>query len=149
MKISYCSSNHHYSRSRSRLCPFREEYLRPPTIEIAESEITSHNRRQTWKPNYPKHLRSRESQCHRSPGVIFHDGLAKPKTCHISCNQSEAWNILKYQLKDQQVQKAHLENVRRNLDRRLQKAKARGDQKLINLLNQESLQLESKALAMS
>ncbi|ELS01624.1 hypothetical protein Xen7305DRAFT_00013290 [Xenococcus sp. PCC 7305] len=128
MKISYCSSNHQYS---------------PPTIEITEQAITSHNGQQTWKPNYPRHLGSRESQLHRSPGSIFHDGLAKPKTCHISCNNSEAFNILKYQLKDQKIQKAHLENVRQNLNRRLQKARARGDEKLITLLNQESRQLES------
>ena len=132
MKISRCSFNNEYS---------------PPTIEITESEITSQDRKQTWKPTYPKHLRSRESQLHRSPGAIFHDGLAKPRTCHISCNKSEAFNILKYQLIDQQVKKAHLENVRRNLNLRLQKAKARGDQQLINLLNQESQQLELKAPA--
>lgn len=115
-------------------------------MEIRESEITSNNRRQAWKPNYPRHLRSRESQFHRSPGAIFHDGLAKPKTCRISCNPSEALNILKYQLIDQQVKKAHLENARRNLNRRLKKAQARGDQQLINLLNQESQQLELKTL---
>lgn len=128
MKISCCSYNHQYS---------------PPTIEITEREITSPNRQQTWKPNHPRHLGSRESQFHRSPGSIFHDGLAKPKTCHISCNNSEALNILKYQLKDQKIQKAHLENVRQNLNRRLQKARARGDKQLIDLLNQESRQLES------
>ena len=141
MKISYCSSNHQYSRGRSR--------LRSPTIEITESEITNRHGRQSWKPNVPRHLCSQESQFHRSPGAIFHDGLAKPKTCHISCNNSEALNILKYQLVDQQVKKAHLENVRHNLNRRLQKAKAKGDQKLINLLNQESQQLDLKALAIS
>ncbi len=134
MKISCCSLNHQYS---------------PPTIELTESEITSHRRRQTWEMTYPRHLHSRKSQFHRSPGAIFHDRLAKPKTCHISCNNSEVFNILKYQLKDQQVKKAHLDNVRRNLDRRLQKAKAKGDQKLIDLLNQESQQLELKALAIS
>ena len=134
MKISCCSLNRQYS---------------PPTIEITESEITSHNRRQTWKMTYPRHFHSRKSQLHRSPGAIFHDGLAQPKTCHISCNKSEAFNILKYQLKDQEVKKAHLENVRLNLNRRLQKAKAKGDQQLINLLNQESQQLELKELAIS
>ena len=134
MKISSCSFNHQYSS---------------PTIEITESEITSHNGRQAWKPNYPRHLNNRESQFHRSPGTIFHDRLAKPKTCHISCNKTEAFNILKYQLKDQEVQKVHLENVRRNLNHRLQKAKDRGDQELINLLNQESQQLELKVLAIS
>ena len=134
MKISCCSLNHQYS---------------PPTIELTESEITSHRRRQTWEMTYPRHLHSRKSQFHRSPGAIFHDRLAKPKTCHISCNNSEVFNILKYQLKDRQVKKAHLDNVRRNLDHRLQKAKAKGDQKLIDLLNQESQQLELKALAIS
>ncbi len=134
MEISYCSSN--------------RQYL-PPTMEITEKEITRHNRRHTWQSNYPRHLRPRESQFHRSPGAIFHNGLAKPKTCHISCNSSEALNILKYQLIDQQVKQAHLENVRRNLNRRLQKAKARGDQQLINLLNQESQQLELKALVIN
>ena len=134
MKISCCSFNNQYSF---------------PMIEVTESEITSHNRQQTWKPTYPRHLNNRESQFHRSPGTIFHDRLAKPKTCHISCNKTEAFNILKYQLKDQQVQKVHLENVRRNLNHRLQKAKARGDQELINLLNQESQQLELKSVAIS
>ena len=130
MKISSCSFNTQYTS---------------PTIEITESEITSHNRKHNWKATYPRHLCRRESQFHRSPGAIFQDGLAKPKTCHISCNNSEALNILKYQLVDREVKKAHLENVRRNLDRRLQKAKARGDRKLIDLLNQESQQLELKA----
>lgn len=128
MKISCCSFNNKYS---------------PPTMEITEREITSHKRQQTWKPNHPRHMSVRESQFHRSPGSIFHDGLAKPRTCHISCNKSEAFNILKYQLKDQHAKKAHLENMRQNLNRRLRKAQARGDQQLINLLNQESKQLES------
>lgn len=131
MKISCCSTNTQYFS---------------PTLEVTESEIINHKGKHTWKPASPRHLRNRESQIHRFPGAILHDGLAKPKTCHLSCNHLEAFHILKYQLKDQKIQKAHLENVRRNLSLRLEKAKARGDQQLINLLNHESQQLELKAL---
>ena len=54
-------------------------------------------------------------------------------------------NILRYQLSDRQAKQKHLNNIRQNLNRRLQVAKAQRNKQLINILQEEYQQLESSS----
>ena len=111
-------------------------------LEISEAQILDSN--QSTRIKYPRHINQRVSFNHRNYGAIFRSNVAIPKTCSISNLNScdKALTILQYQLKDETVKKAHLENVKRNLERRLQAAKAKGNNHLINLLQQEFQALE-------
>jgi hypothetical protein len=84
-----------------------------------------------------------ESQSHRHYGKINYSSFVAPKRCHISGEQySElAFSILQYQLKDEQTRATHFNNLKHNLERRMQAAKAQGNERLVALLTQESLQI--------
>jgi hypothetical protein len=86
-----------------------------------------------------------ESQSHRHYGKINHSSFVAPKRCHINGEQySEiAFSILQYQLKDEKARATHFNNLKCNLERRLQTAKAQGNNQLVALLTQESHQITS------
>ena len=111
-------------------------------LEISEAQIL--NSHKSTRITYPRHINQRVSFNHRSYGAIFHSNMAIPKTCSISNLNStkNALGILQYQLQDETAKKAHLENLKLNLERRLKTAKAEGNSYLINLLQQESQELE-------
>ena len=114
----------------------------PVTLEITEFQIT--NLDTSPKDKYPYSMNHRVSRNHRNYGAIFHSNLSTPKTCSISnLNSTEnAFSILKYQLQDETAKKAHIENMKLNLERRLASAKAQGNNYLVNLLQKESKELE-------
>jgi hypothetical protein len=79
----------------------------------------------------------------------------QPKVCPLASKSSTdnvAWNILKYQLSDRggspsanlPCQEKHLENVRSNLEHRLAVARVTGDKRLIEVLQEEFRQLETR-----
>ena len=112
-------------------------------LEITETEITGSNNRR----NLPRHIAQWETKSHRNRNGVHQLGYA-PKVCQINTDQMQAttklaWNILRYQLSDRQAQQKHLNNVRRNLERRLQVAKAKGNNQLVNILQEEFKQLET------
>ena len=55
-KMNYCFSNHKYKF---------------PTLEITEKEIISKCKRQTFYPNYPRHIDSFNIQYHKSSQQIY------------------------------------------------------------------------------
>ena len=114
----------------------------PVTLEITEFQITDSSNSQ--KNKYPSFINQKVSRNHRNYGAIFQSNLSTPKTCSISKSNSPeaALNILQYQLKDTTAKKAHLENMKLNLERRLQSAKAQGNNYLVNLLQKESREIE-------
>ncbi len=116
--------------------------LKVSNLEISEAQIMGGSKFNRIK--YPCHINQRVSQNHRDYGAIFRSNFSNPKTCSISHEKSEAnaLHILGYQLQDETAKKAHLENLKRDLERRLKTAKAEGNSYLINLLQQESQELE-------
>lgn len=114
----------------------------PETLEITDFQISS--LRSLTKNKYPHPISHRVSRNHRSYGAIFQSNRYVPKTCSISKSNSteNAVDILKYQLHDETAKKVHLENIRLNLERRLESAKAQGNNYLVNLLQKESRELE-------
>lgn len=118
------------------------DQLKVSNLEISEAQIIGGSKFDRIK--YPRHLNQRLSPNHRHYGAIFRSNFSSPKTCSISHEKSgaNALHILRYQLQDETAKKAHLENLKLNLERRLKTAKAEGNSYLINLLQQESKELE-------
>lgn len=109
-------------------------------LEITEAQIVSSrdsylqggnlglHKYQSKRIKYPRHINQRVSRNHRKYGAISHSNFSIPKTCSIPNLNS--------------AKKAHLENIKLNLERRLQAAKAQGNDYLVNLLQKESRELE-------
>lgn len=126
-------------KSRSHCAGYRKKKF---PLEIIETEIAdSHS-----KPKLPRHISQMESTSHRGGANLGKIDYI-PRICQIDPYRAKIVNlavdILKYQLGDRQVKQKHLANVRCDLERRLQVAKARGNQQLINILNEEFKQLEA------
>ncbi len=118
------------------------------SLEITEAEITTYGRSQNLNHSYPRHISQWETKSHRNINSVVSQGGYTPKVCQISTYQTQtttnlALNILKYQLSDRQAKQKHLENIRRNLERRLQVAKAQGNNQLVNILQEEFRQLQT------
>ena len=100
------------------------------------------------KPKLPRHISSIESKDYRF-STNQNKTSQMPTACptNLANDSSEAINlavsILKYQLQDRASQQKHLENVRRNLQHRLEVAKAEENRKLVTILQAEFRQLET------
>lgn len=99
----------------------------------------------------PRHISCLESKNYRQSGNLNQaiqirtscsTDLAGDKTEEINL----AVNILKYQLNDRVSKEKHLENVRRNLQHRLEVAKATKNCQLVTILQEEFRQLETISL---
>lgn len=111
-------------------------------VEIIATEVTD------WhsKHKLPRHICQLESKPHRGQSQIGQMNH-KPRICKLEPNPTStghlAWDILRYQLSDRQAKQKHLENVRSNLERRLQVAQAQGNNQLVKILRDEFRQLET------
>lgn len=130
---------------------------KPPTLELTEAEIISKDQRENWRYCYPQHILHLQHKSHRWHRGCVNNSCLLPEVCKLSVGRSRAAGaaapplaedndaivtILQSQLKDEKAKQAHLDSVRRNLERRLQAAKASGNDRLIDLLKEESQQLE-------
>ena len=108
--------------------------------EIIESEITD------WhsKPQQLRGISTPETRSHRGR---YSGKNYIPKVCQLNTYQTTKANlavdILKYQLSDRAARHKHLENVRLNLEHRLQVAKAQNNSQLVYILQDEYKQLET------
>lgn len=104
-------------------------------LEVTEREINSRHSRQSREFPYVRHIPepiidrnfrpiTRENAC--KSAVV---AVAPPK---IACNPHQALDELMH---------SHLNNIWRSLEHRLQVAKAKGDLKLVQLLEAESKQM--------
>jgi hypothetical protein len=120
---------------------------RPLSLEITEKEIDNMPRGQGWKYRYPRHIPQFPTRSHRT--AIAPKSRSLPTTCQLTLSSTEAVpklvndaNLWYYKSSDREAKEVHWENIRQNLERRLQAATANQDRSLINLLKQESQQLE-------
>jgi hypothetical protein len=120
---------------------FQQQSQKYP-VEIIATEVSD------CQPRYklPRHICQPETKSHRGQtkiGQMNHN----PRICKIEPNPTAtghlAWDILRYQLSDRQAKQKHLENVRSNLERRLQVAEAQGNNQLVKILRDEFKQLET------
>lgn len=123
---------------------FDNEY--PSSImEITDKKLAKTSCKCSTRDGCAKNILPLESQSHRNYGKVNYGYFAIPKRCHIAgAEYSEtAFSTLQYQLKDRQARQTHLNNLKRNLKRRIQTAKAQGNSYLVGLLTQESREIAS------
>ena len=130
-------------------CHFYKNKYELSNLEVTEKEINNRYQRQNFHPNYPRHIANVSAKSHRNSRQMNHQKRFLPTTCQLEKSQPAvakeiniALEVLRYQLNDKQAKQIHLENVRNNLEKRLQAAKASGDHNLVALLQKESQQLE-------
>ncbi len=114
------------------------EHNQSNALDLGEQTVIQRHRGQKWKYKYPRHIKPHfsslskpekridnflESQVIISQGSVDH-------VCSISTKPTETVTV-------NQVNKIHLQNICRNLERRLKKAQRKGDQWLIRLLEKE------------
>lgn len=107
-----------------------------PTIEFEPGESRGKYRGRDWQFKYPKHMVHLKPKIYRQyRGVAYSTcphPIAKESYCRLPPPVPPVKN---------DSRQIHLENMRRSLERRLAVAQAKGDTKLISLLEQESQQL--------
>ncbi|MCW6035390.1 DUF4278 domain-containing protein [Spirulina subsalsa FACHB-351] len=131
------------------LCYRGVHYQRQPlSLEVSEGELSGKYRGQSYNYRYPRHIPTLQTK----PPLKYR-GVA-----YQYCPMIQTENTLKAQLaaiaencgnpapvarlnRAQETAQVHLYNMRRNLEYRLQVARARGDQNLIGMLEKESRQL--------
>jgi hypothetical protein len=123
----------------------------PFSLEMTEGEIGGKYRGQDWKYHYPRHIPQLQPKLYQQYRGIVYSTSAVSLAEYPATAQSESQNHtcpvpLRKPCKvvTNELTKTHLENMRRNLERRLEVAKAKGDEKLVNLLQQESQDLALK-----
>ncbi|VEP15789.1 conserved hypothetical protein [Hyella patelloides LEGE 07179] len=123
---------------------FDNEY--PSSImEITDKQLTKTFCKCSISSGCAQNILPLESQLHRNYGKVNHGYSDIPKRCHIAGKtySEKAFSILQYQLKDRQARQTHLSNLKRNLERRIQAAKAQRNSYLVDLLTQESREIAS------
>lgn len=119
-----------------------------PILEMNDGEIGGKYRGQNWRERYPRHIPQLQPKLYRQyrgvaystrpiakAGEVFiPQWYASEDSCSVSMQKPA-------KIVANQISKTHLENIRQNLERRLQVAKANGDENLIDLLEKEFQQL--------
>lgn len=131
------------------LCYRGVHYQRQPlSLEVSESEMTGTFRGQEYHLRYPRHiptLKAKPPLQYRGVAYQYCPMIQTESTLQAqlaaiakSCQPSYAESTAN---EARITAQTHLYNMRRNLEYRLQVARARGDEQLISLLEKESQQL--------
>ncbi|MGH2414712.1 MAG: DUF4278 domain-containing protein, partial [Microcystaceae cyanobacterium] len=117
-------------------------------LEMNEGEVGGKYRGQNWRYHYPRHIPQLQTKSYRQyRGVVYNNRLISDTEIPSISNSKISKATCAVPVKKtgavfgNEITKTHLENIRRNLEYRLQIAKASGDKNLINLLEEESQQL--------
>jgi hypothetical protein len=112
-------------------------------LEIKEKDIAGKYRGQNWRHKLPRHIPQLKPKVYlQYRGVAYSTcPLVKvpPETPQCACTPMMKKSS---QLSVKNLEKVHLENLRRNLERRLKLARVNGNQDLIDMLQKESQQLK-------
>ncbi len=127
----------------------------PSLLEVREGEIGGVYRAQNWKFHYPRHMPEPPPVNHlKWRGVSYCTGNATVTNCEpVTDSQPVAKSIYTVAAKTSiarhrlqkvlnESRKAHLATMRQTLEHRLEVAKAKGDQNLVRLLEEESKEMQ-------
>ncbi len=111
-------------------------------LDMGYETVTQRRARQKWKYKYPRHIRphfpslSQQEKIADYPiqSPVMIPGGSKGQVCPISTKPTGTSTV-------NEVSKIHLQNVCRNLERRLKIAQLKGDKWLISLLEKEFEQM--------
>ena len=121
MKLSYRGSNYDYDI---------------PTVDMIEGEVAGKYRGHNWNYRYPRHLRGAQ----QAQDWQQRD-RDRPDCTNRAPKADENVAAVRSALTVEDIVKVHRANICNILDRRLQAAKARGDERLLRLLEIESKQM--------
>lgn len=114
----------------------------PLSLEVQDQELIGHYRGQDYVRSVPHHIpvaKARPTLCYRgvSYNICPEFNSAVPIQASAGIMACHPFDPVVAR----PAQETHLANVRRNLERRLEAAQTRGDESLVSLLEQESMQL--------
>ncbi len=114
-----------------------------PMLEVVEGDIGGTYRGQSWRSHYLRHI-PEPAPVHdlKYRGVAYRTGkpaVAVPSTA-ARCTLP-AFHKREREKELNQLTRTHLSNIRNSLERRMQVARAKGDEKLVRLLEEESMTL--------
>jgi hypothetical protein len=125
------------------------EYTRTPyNLEVTEGEVAGKYRGRDWRYHCPRHMVDLQPKANlQYRGIPY-------KTCRVVDESIPEVEVHRKQLHRtfgqtqprsvvDEAAKIHLDNMRRNLERRLQVAKASGNNSLVQMLEKESKDLAS------
>ncbi|MDJ0737872.1 MAG: DUF4278 domain-containing protein [Nostocaceae cyanobacterium] len=114
----------------------------PLGIEVSEGELSGKYRGGSWRYHYPRHIGVPQTAAElKYRSVPYYTGSPQAVAQMIQRkqqNQAVSLSTAKrVGTQADELAQVHLSNIRRNLERRLQAARQRGDINLINLLEDE------------
>ncbi|MUL38379.1 DUF4278 domain-containing protein [Gloeocapsopsis dulcis] len=124
-----------------------------PATEVIEGEVGGQYRGTSWKHHYPRHIPTPQPVVGlKYRGVSYSSGHPIDVEANILRRQYEGKTVAKSTPEQKstisnrqkvlaQLNLTHTANIRQNLEHRLQVARARGDQKLVQMLEIEANQL--------
>ncbi len=118
------------------------EYL-PPSLEMSESEILATYRGQSYPMRYPRHMTMAQPVAELSYRAVPYRSTANGGTEALErpSRQRLAPSLSMSNLEFSRLNQVHQENLCKRLSARMASARDRGDDKLLQLLEQESQQL--------
>lgn len=114
-----------------------------PVLEVTEGEIGGTYRGQHWRHHYVRHIPEPAFvQDMKYRGVAYRTSqpAIAVSTAAMTSRRTVSANHRRDREKElDEVTRTHMSNIRSSLERRMQVAKARGDENLIHLLEQEEM----------
>ncbi|MGD1874470.1 MAG: DUF4278 domain-containing protein [Mastigocoleus sp.] len=115
------------------------EYM-PITQNSVLGKISGRHRGQNWRRKNATHLKMNRTTAQlKYRGLAYHIG--EPEEIQQILEQKRRFFVKKREKVENKLTQTHLSNIHRNLERRLQVAKANGDVKLVHLLEDEARQI--------
>ncbi len=120
----------------------------PLSLEVTEGEIGGKYRGKEWKHHYPKHIPQLAPKSN-----LQYRGIRYNRYPAIQTEARKAFELAELsrqqirrrkkptQRTAQELTKAHLKNIRHNLEHRIQVAKSNGDENLVRILEEEGKEL--------
>ena len=111
-------------------------------LEVMEGEVGGKYRGRDWRYNYPRHtlsLRPKVDLCYRGSNYSSNSTITEIELQRKILNQNI--NNIEPRSLGEEATQIHLDNIRRNLEHRLQVAKERGNYNLVEMLQKESRDL--------
>jgi len=128
MKLTYRGANYEYDI---------------PTVDMMEGEVAGKYRGQNWNYRYPKHIPVPRQAGARTYRSAQHMASREPKAdeAAAAAGNTDAPRLAAVKSPAGEVAKVHRANICNILDRRKQVAKAKGDERLLRLLELEWQQM--------
>jgi Domain of unknown function (DUF4278) len=116
----------------------------PLGVNLIPGEVGGKYRGANWRHNYVRHIPVQPPAANlKYRGVAYHlgEGQDVEAICRRQYSHPDMASIFRRQKVRDEFSNSHFASIRRNLEKRLQVAKDKGDERLIDLLEDEARQL--------